>query len=435
MAPRWAIGRGRGAHAVIGDGVEIGDDSRLYPAVTIYAGSLIGRRVIIHAGARIGSDGFGYVQKDGAHLKIPHVGRCLIEDDVEIGANSTIDRGSIDDTVVGAGTKIDNLVQIAHNVRIGKLCLIMAQVGIAGSARVEDGAMLLGQVGVSGHHTIGAGLALLRRRVSLAIFLPVKRGPAIRRAPTKRRCGPRRRCSSFPASFAASSGCSMRTTDTKWIVARSLARCRSRGSGCTWGNRAACSSSPPRAGRHHLPAHGSRRRRRRFRRSPSTRCSPSVARSSARIRCPCTRWSTSSRPSRAADSTTSRFGWTRPEPPIMDGSAAPFVDALVSAGVAGATGRSAVPRAAQADDVRRRRVAIRGDALARTRAGRHDRLSASDDRRAALLVPPRAATRSPRRSVRRERSVSCARSTRSGRWGLFRARRSTTPSSSTTRRC
>ena len=149
-----------GAHTAIGDGVEIGADSRLYPAVTIYSGSVIGKRVIIHAGARIGSDGFGYVQRDGAHLKIPHVGRCIIEDDVEIGANSTIDRGSIDDTVVGAGTKIDNLVQVAHNVRIGKLCLIMAQVGIAGSVRVEDGAMLLGQVGVSGHHTVGAGARL-----------------------------------------------------------------------------------------------------------------------------------------------------------------------------------------------------------------------------------------------------------------------------------
>jgi UDP-3-O-[3-hydroxymyristoyl] glucosamine N-acyltransferase len=149
-----------GAHCVVGEGVEIGDDSRLYPSVTVYSGSHIGRRVIVHSGARIGSDGFGYVQRDGKHLKIPHVGRCIIEDDVEIGANSTIDRGSIDDTVVGAGTKIDNLVQIAHNVRIGKLCLIMAQVGIAGSVRVEDGAMLLGQVGVSGHHTIGAGSRL-----------------------------------------------------------------------------------------------------------------------------------------------------------------------------------------------------------------------------------------------------------------------------------
>jgi UDP-3-O-[3-hydroxymyristoyl] glucosamine N-acyltransferase len=144
-----------GAHCAINAGVEIGEASLLYPSVTVYSGSRIGNRVTLHAGARIGSDGFGYVQQGGAHLKIPHVGRCLIEDDVEIGANTTIDRGSIDDTVVGAGTKVDNLVQIAHNVRIGRACLIMAQVGIAGSVRVEDGAMLLGQVGVSGHHTIG----------------------------------------------------------------------------------------------------------------------------------------------------------------------------------------------------------------------------------------------------------------------------------------
>jgi UDP-3-O-[3-hydroxymyristoyl] glucosamine N-acyltransferase len=144
-----------GAHCVVGAGVTIGEGVSLYPSVTVYSGSRIGNRVAIHAGARIGSDGFGYVPQGGAHLKIPHVGRCLIEDDVEIGANTTIDRGSIDDTVVGAGTKVDNLVQIAHNVRIGKACLIMAQVGIAGSARVEDGAMLLGQVGMSGHHTIG----------------------------------------------------------------------------------------------------------------------------------------------------------------------------------------------------------------------------------------------------------------------------------------
>lgn len=149
-----------GAHAVIGAGVRMGDACHVYPSVTIYPGAVIGNRVTIHAGARIASDGFGYVQRDGQHLKIPHVGRCIIEDDVEIGANTTIDRGSIDDTVVGAGTKVDNLVQIAHNVRIGRLCLIMAQVGIAGSVRVEDGAMLLGQVGVSGHHTVGKGARL-----------------------------------------------------------------------------------------------------------------------------------------------------------------------------------------------------------------------------------------------------------------------------------
>jgi UDP-3-O-[3-hydroxymyristoyl] glucosamine N-acyltransferase len=144
-----------GPHCVLGDGVTIGAKSQLYPSVTVYSNGVIGDRVTIHAGARIASDGFGYVQSGGQHLKIPHVGRCIIEDDVEIGANTTIDRGSIDDTVVGAGTKVDNLVQIAHNVRIGKLCLIMAQVGIAGSVRVEDGVMLLGQVGVSGHRTIG----------------------------------------------------------------------------------------------------------------------------------------------------------------------------------------------------------------------------------------------------------------------------------------
>jgi len=149
-----------GAHCVIGDGVEIGARVQLYPSVTIYSGTRLGDRVAIHSGARIGSDGFGYVQRDGQHLKIPHVGHCIVEHDVEIGANTTIDRGSIDDTVIGAGTKIDNLVQIAHNVRIGRVCLIMAQVGIAGSVRVEDGCMLLGQVGVSGHHTIGAGARL-----------------------------------------------------------------------------------------------------------------------------------------------------------------------------------------------------------------------------------------------------------------------------------
>ncbi|MBL8959456.1 MAG: UDP-3-O-(3-hydroxymyristoyl)glucosamine N-acyltransferase [Gemmatimonadetes bacterium] len=144
-----------GAHVVIGDGVTVGADTLLHPHVTVYSGSALGARVIAHAGVRIGSDGFGYVFGDGAHRKIPHVGRCLVEDDVELGANTTVDRGSIDDTVIGAGTKIDNLVQVAHNVRIGRLCLIMSQVGIAGSVRIGDGCVLAGQVGVSGHHVIG----------------------------------------------------------------------------------------------------------------------------------------------------------------------------------------------------------------------------------------------------------------------------------------
>jgi UDP-3-O-[3-hydroxymyristoyl] glucosamine N-acyltransferase len=154
---RIADGAWVGAHAVVGAGVVVGEASELRPHVTLYPGTELGRRVIVHAGARLGSDGFGYVFGDGAHRKIPHVGRCLIGDDVEVGANTTIDRGSVDDTVVGAGTKIDNLVHLGHNVRVGRLCLVMAQVGVAGSAAIEDGAILAGQVGVGGHLTVGRG--------------------------------------------------------------------------------------------------------------------------------------------------------------------------------------------------------------------------------------------------------------------------------------
>ena len=146
-----------GAHSVVGARAVIGEGARILPGVTIYPAAEIGARTIIHSGARIGCDGFGYVFRDGAHNKIPHVGRCIVGDDVEIGANTTIDRGSIDDTVIGNGTKIDNLVHIAHNVRIGEKCLLMAQVGIAGSVTVGDGAILAGQAGIGGHLTIGAG--------------------------------------------------------------------------------------------------------------------------------------------------------------------------------------------------------------------------------------------------------------------------------------
>ena len=149
-----------GAHCFIGENVSIAEGARLWPGVTIYPGATIGARTIVHSGARIGCDGFGYVFRDGVHNKIPHVGRCIIGDDVEIGANTTIDRGSIDDTVVGNGTKIDNLVHIAHNVRIGEKCLVMAQVGIAGSVTIGDGAILAGQAGISGHLSIGAGARL-----------------------------------------------------------------------------------------------------------------------------------------------------------------------------------------------------------------------------------------------------------------------------------
>lgn len=156
------IGRGVwiGAHCVIGDGVQIGSDVRLFPQVTLYSGVTLGDRVAIHSGTRVGSDGFGYVFQHGAHQKLPHVGACIIGNDVEIGANCAIDRGSIDDTVIGAGTKLDNLVHIAHNVRIGSLCLITAQVGIAGSARIGNGVVMAGQSGVSGHVTVGDKVTL-----------------------------------------------------------------------------------------------------------------------------------------------------------------------------------------------------------------------------------------------------------------------------------
>lgn len=162
VGPRARIGKGTwiGPHCVIGDGVEIGPDCRLVSQVTLYPGSSLGARVTLHSGVRIGSDGFGYVFHDGAHQKIPHVGRCVIGNDVEIGANSTVDRGSIDATTIGDGTKLDNLVHVGHNVRVGRLCLLMAGVAIAGSARLEDGVVAAGQVGISGHVIVGAKATL-----------------------------------------------------------------------------------------------------------------------------------------------------------------------------------------------------------------------------------------------------------------------------------
>jgi UDP-3-O-[3-hydroxymyristoyl] glucosamine N-acyltransferase len=152
-----------GEHCVIGDGVVIGEDTELQPQVTCYAGTTIGRRAVIHAGVRLGSDGFGYLpgHNGASHRKIRHVGRCVIGDDVEIGANCCVDRGSVDDTVIGDGTKLDNLVHIAHNVRVGKRCLILALAGIAGSSRVEDDVIIAGEVGVSDHVTIGRGARVL----------------------------------------------------------------------------------------------------------------------------------------------------------------------------------------------------------------------------------------------------------------------------------
>ncbi len=139
----------------IGEDSVIGEDTRLFPNTTLYAGTRIGKRVRIHSGAVLGSDGFGYVFDAGAHLKIPQVGTVIIHDDVEIGANTTIDRGAMEPTVIGRGTKIDNLVQIAHNVVVGEHSIIVAQAGVAGSTKLGRYVILAGQVGVAGHLEIG----------------------------------------------------------------------------------------------------------------------------------------------------------------------------------------------------------------------------------------------------------------------------------------
>lgn len=161
-----SIGRGVriGARSVlypnvtIGDGVVVGDDCVIHSNVSLRERVSIGHRVIIQNGAVIGSDGYGFVRRaDGSHQKIPQTSGVVIEDDVEIGANTTIDRPAVGETRVRAGTKIDNLVQIAHGVMVGQNVLLAAQVGIAGSTTIEDGVTLAGQVGVAGHLTIGSG--------------------------------------------------------------------------------------------------------------------------------------------------------------------------------------------------------------------------------------------------------------------------------------
>jgi UDP-3-O-[3-hydroxymyristoyl] glucosamine N-acyltransferase len=164
-----------GAHVVIDGGATIGDHTVIYPGcyvgvgsrigfdcvvhanAVIYAGVEVGDRVVLHAGAVLGSDGFGYVREGGVYLKFPQVGRLFVEDDVEIGANSTIDRGSLGRTVIQGGTKIDNLVHVAHNVRIGSRTVIAAQTGVSGSCDIGDDVVIAGQVGVADHVRIDDG--------------------------------------------------------------------------------------------------------------------------------------------------------------------------------------------------------------------------------------------------------------------------------------
>ncbi len=177
VSPRVKVGDqvSIGAYAVIEDGViigartviaagcfigrntSIGDDNVIHPRVTLKENISIGQRVTINSGTVIGSDGFGFIKVSGDYQRIPHIGRVEIHDDVEIGSNVTIDRARLDKTIIGQGTKIDNLVQIAHNVQIGKHCIICSQVGIAGSSIIEDYVTLAGQVGIADHLTVGEG--------------------------------------------------------------------------------------------------------------------------------------------------------------------------------------------------------------------------------------------------------------------------------------
>ena len=151
-----------GAGSVIGSDVSIGEDCKIYPRVTAYPGTRIGNRVIVHAGAVLGSDGFGYVRDpaNGSYEKFPQIGLLIIEDDVEIGANTTIDRGALETTRIGRGTKIDNLVHIGHNCQIGENVIIAAQAGFSGSIRIEDNVILGGQVGIGEHAHIGEGVMI-----------------------------------------------------------------------------------------------------------------------------------------------------------------------------------------------------------------------------------------------------------------------------------
>jgi UDP-3-O-[3-hydroxymyristoyl] glucosamine N-acyltransferase len=161
------------AGVVLGDRAAVGEDSILHPHVTVYAECVIGRRAIVHAGTVIGSDGFGFAREGDRHHKIPQVGNVVIEDDVEIGANVAIDRATFGSTRIGRGTKIDNLVQIGHNVRIGENTILVSQSGISGSTHLGRNVIFAGQSGAAGHLTIGDGV---RVGAKSAVFHDLPRG-------------------------------------------------------------------------------------------------------------------------------------------------------------------------------------------------------------------------------------------------------------------
>jgi len=160
-----------GEGVVLSDNIHIGPGCRLYPNITVYSGTWLGEGCIIHAGAVLGSDGFGFAATEDGVLKIRQVGKLVIEQDVEIGANSTVDRGSFSETRIGKGTKIDNLVQVAHNCKIGEFCFIASQTGLAGSTVIGDRVMVGGQVGFAGHQKIGDG-SLIFAKSGIASDVP-----------------------------------------------------------------------------------------------------------------------------------------------------------------------------------------------------------------------------------------------------------------------
>jgi UDP-3-O-[3-hydroxymyristoyl] glucosamine N-acyltransferase len=186
IGPLAEIGSGTviGAGAAIGASVKIGRDCSIGPNASI-THSLIGDRVIIHAGCCIGQDGFGFSMGPKGHVKVPQIGRVIIQDDVEIGAGTAVDRGAIRDTVIGEGTKIDNHVQIAHNVSIGRHCVIVAQNGIAGSATLGDFVVLGARSGANSHATIGEGAQLAAASIAHGIVPPGARYGGLPAKPAK----------------------------------------------------------------------------------------------------------------------------------------------------------------------------------------------------------------------------------------------------------
>jgi UDP-3-O-[3-hydroxymyristoyl] glucosamine N-acyltransferase len=169
IGPGSVVGERAVVHALafVGARCRIGADTVLHPHVVLYDGTEVGARCTLHSGVVLGSDGFGFATHGGVHVKVPQVGKVVVEDDVEIGANTTVDRATVDETRIGAGTKIDNLVQLGHNVRVGRGCLLVAQVGIAGSTSLGDGVVMAGRAGASGHLEIGDGARVAAASVAL----------------------------------------------------------------------------------------------------------------------------------------------------------------------------------------------------------------------------------------------------------------------------